>query len=95
MDFLVSLVYSPLSKALEVCFVTGFITAYRLESSKHLRGGVLALPGWHKKKAHKKRRAHTQLMRVRAPDFASAPYRFCQSLLTNLLCILGFEAFLT
>ena len=66
MDFLLALVASPLTKALEVSFLTGFITAYRLESSKRLRGGVLALPGWQKKKAQQtlKRRSSQVLMRV-------------------------------
>ena len=66
MDFLLALVASPLSKALEISFLTGFITAYRLESSKRLRGGVLTLPGWQKKKTQQalKRRSSQTLMRV-------------------------------
>lgn len=66
MDFLLALVASPLSKALEISFLTGFITAYRLEASKHLRGGVLTLPGWQKKKAQQalRRKSSQVLMRV-------------------------------
>ena len=59
MDFLLTLVANPLSKALEICFVTGFITAYRLESSKRLKGGVLTLPGWHKKRAQRELRSNS------------------------------------
>ena len=53
MEFLVTLVAAPLNKALEVCFLTGFVTAYKLETSKYLKGGVLTLPGWHRRKARR------------------------------------------
>ncbi len=44
MEVLLSLVAPSLSKALEVCFLTGFATAYKLQISKGLLGGVGRLP---------------------------------------------------
>ena len=44
MDFLMAMLSPTLSKVLEVCFLTGYVTAYRLEAARKLRGGVPHLP---------------------------------------------------
>lgn len=44
MEVLLSLFAPSLNKTLEICFLTGFATAYKLESARTLRGGVLHLP---------------------------------------------------
>jgi hypothetical protein len=44
MEVLLSLVAPSLNKSLEICFLTGFATAYKLQAVRTLKGGVLYLP---------------------------------------------------
>lgn len=68
-----ALVSAPLTKALEITFLTGFATAYKLESLTSLRGGLTGLPGWERKKRQKLRqKGSAKLLRVIYLDQAFA-----------------------
>lgn len=44
MDFLLAALSPAFSKILEVSFLTGYATAYRLENAKTAKGGIPRLP---------------------------------------------------